>query len=142
MEENIARSIVLIVGARKITSLYMIRGLIELQRCPNVRITVAITNVREEISEVVRRGEPADFVPRLAKDDVVYAAGAPAMVDQVARLAARADAEFYCDPFEPSDADIGDGFLGRTLRRMRGFVQPDPVLSARPSAIDDVRMRA
>lgn len=126
LRENIARSISLIVGARQITSLYMINGLIELQRCPNVRITVAISDLQEEISDVVRRGEITDFVPRLAKDDVVYAAGAPAMVDRIARLATDADAEFYCDPFEASGTESSDGWLRRALRRASGGV-------ARPS---------
>jgi NAD(P)H-flavin reductase len=144
LRENIARTIALVVGAGRVASLYMIRGLIELQRCPNVSVTVAISNLQEEISDVVRRGELADFVPRLAKSDVVYAAGAPVMVERVTRLATDADAEFYCDPFEASGAEGSDGWLGRALRSVSGgFTRPSLAPGAQPSTIDcNVRLRA
>jgi NAD(P)H-flavin reductase len=131
LQENIARTIVLIVGGRKITSLYMIKGLIELQRCPNLRVTVAISNLQEEMSDVVRRGEITDFVPQLGENDVVYAAGAPAMVDRVGKLAADADAEFYCDPFEATGTESADGWLRRTLRSVSGgFNRPSLAVGA------------
>jgi NAD(P)H-flavin reductase len=118
LKENRSRTIALVIGARKAPSVYMLRGLIALRRNPNVSVTVAISNLQREMSDVVRRGEPADFVPHLGKSDLVYAAGAPAMVDRVASLAANADAEFYCDPFEPSGTENTYDRLRQSLRRV------------------------
>jgi NAD(P)H-flavin reductase len=143
LKEDRERSIALVVGARKASSLYMIEGLFQLWRYPNVDVTIAISNLQKEISNVVRRGDPVDFVPQLAKNDVVYAAGAPAMVERVASLAADADAGFYSDPFESSGAQSSDGWLGRTLRRLgEGLAQTGLFLRAESFAIDEARLRA
>ncbi len=69
LAEDHARPIDLIVGMRKAASFYMVEGLIGLLRHPNVRIMVAIGDLKEEQSEFIRRGEPSNFLPALTGDD-------------------------------------------------------------------------
>ena len=54
------------------------------------------------MSNAVRKGSPPDYLPALSPNDVVYCAGAPAMVEAVSRAAAAAGARCYSDPFEPA----------------------------------------
>jgi len=100
LAEDPQRQICLIVGTRTIQQLYMATGLVTLRRFPGVKFTIAASEVPESI-HIVRRGSPADFLPVLNDNDVVYAAGAPAMVLKVAEAAELADAEFHSDPFAP-----------------------------------------
>jgi len=142
LEENRSRPVEMIVGAREAASIYMVAGLVGLKRFPNVRITIAIGNLHREIPGIVRRGEPTDFVPALAKDDIAYAAGAPPMVDKVARIAADAGSEFYADPFEQSGADGGAGRLIHRLRRLVGKAGPDAGFGSELADIEGYRMGA
>lgn len=121
LRENPARRISLVVGVRKAESLYMAEALVALQRHPGVDVAVAIRDFEGEHSPAVRRGDPADLIPALTPQDVVYAAGAPAMVDLAGRLAMEIDADFHADPFEPSGAEGGEGWLTTALR---GIVSP------------------
>jgi NAD(P)H-flavin reductase len=133
LTENRARTIALVVGAREATSIYMVKGLVGLQRYPNVGVKVAIRNLHMKMSGVVRHGEPDDFVPRLTENDMVYSAGAPAMIDRVARLAANANAEFYCDPFEPSGTERTYDWLREAVRKVRdGFALRSPIPRTQP----------
>ena len=56
------------------------------------------------MSNAVRKGTPRDYLPALSPNDVVYCAGAPAMVEAISRTAAQAGAKCYSDPFEPAAA--------------------------------------
>ena len=69
----------------------MATGLVTLRRFPGVKFTIAASEVPESI-HIVRRGSPADFLPVLNDNDVVYVAGAPAMVLKVAEAAELAEA--------------------------------------------------
>lgn len=142
LRENRSRSIELVVGAREAASIYMVKGLVGLKHCPNVKITIAIDNLRREIPGAVRRGDPTEFVPRLTENDVAYAAGAPPLVDKVARMAADAGAEFYSDPFEPNGSDGGAGWLIHTLRRLVGKAQPDASLGRELADVGGQRIGA
>jgi 3-phenylpropionate/trans-cinnamate dioxygenase ferredoxin reductase subunit len=115
MNEWAERELVLVVGARRLESLYMIPALSHLARYRNVTI-IPVTSEPQTISTVVRQGRQTDHLPALSPRDLVYAAGAPAMVESVARIAREAGARCYADPFKPmSDDAEGAGLLSRTI---------------------------
>jgi NAD(P)H-flavin reductase/ferredoxin len=105
LAEDPKREIVVVAGARTIASLYMAPGLVQLQRFPNVRIVVTAGEVPAGIG-IVRRGGPADHMPQLLRTDIVYAAGAPAMIERIAEKADLVGADFYSDPFEPAAPNV------------------------------------
>lgn len=96
------RKMVIIAGARTLDSLYMVRALCKLARFSNV-IIIPVVSETQTVSNAVRTGRPTDYMPRLAPSDVVYTAGAPAMVESVARMASAAGAKCYMDPFGPEN---------------------------------------
>ena len=98
LEDPHKKPIVLVIGARNLKSLYMASALIDLNRRSEIELIVA-TNERPQY-EVVRHGAPADFLPELRPTDGVYAAGSPAMIEQIAQKATAAGSNFYADPFE------------------------------------------
>jgi 3-phenylpropionate/trans-cinnamate dioxygenase ferredoxin reductase subunit len=76
----------------------MLRALCKLAQFPNVTI-IPVVSETQEFSNAVRIGRPTDYMPALSASDVVYTAGAPAMVQTVARMARAAGAACYRDPF-------------------------------------------
>ncbi len=96
------REIVFVVGARTLKSLYMIRALCRLAHFPSVTIVPVVTEP-QTISDAIRAGTPIDHMPALSSSDVVYTAGAPAMVERVARMASAVGARCYTDPFTPQN---------------------------------------
>jgi NAD(P)H-flavin reductase/ferredoxin len=113
MKERPERELVFVVGARTLASLYMIPALCYLARYRNVTIIPVVTEP-QTLSNIVRQGRQIDHLPALSARDVVYTAGAPAMVDSVARIATGAAARCYTDAFEPH---------GRQSRRGLGPLQ-------------------
>jgi NAD(P)H-flavin reductase/ferredoxin len=99
MRERPERELVFVVGARTLASLYMIPALCHLARYRNVTIIPVVTE-QQSTSRIVRQGRQTDHLPALCARDLVYAAGAPAMVDSVARIATAATARCYADAFE------------------------------------------
>lgn len=99
IRERPQRELVLIAGARSIESLYMIPALCRIALFPGVTI-VPVVSQGETLTAAVLEGRPTDYLPALCPDDVVYAAGAPAMVEAVSHIAARGGARCYSDPFE------------------------------------------
>ena len=125
------REMVFVVGARALSSLYMIRALCQLAHYPRVAI-VPVASEAQTVSPAVRTGRPTDFMPRLSPSDVVYTAGAPAMVTSVARMAKAAGAGCYMDPFVPQ----GGGAEQPSLQaRVAAWLRSD----APPSAGDIAR---
>src|SRR5215475_2845123 len=112
--EQPRRELVLIAGARKLESLYMLPALCRLALFPNVTI-IPVVSEQQTMSNAVRKGSPLDYVPPLSRNDVVYCAGATAMVDAITRAAAEAGTRCYADPFEPavSNNDERTGLLAR-----------------------------
>jgi hypothetical protein len=93
---------------------------------PNVTI-IPLVSEPQNVSHAVREGRPAEHLPQLSPDDVVYAAGAPAMTDSVARMAKAAGARCYTDPFVAEASLSGEASL---MTRFTGwFNQPrhDPI---------------
>jgi 3-phenylpropionate/trans-cinnamate dioxygenase ferredoxin reductase subunit len=113
MNENPNRELVMIVGARTIDSLYMVRALCWLAACPNVWV-VPCVDKPQSASDAIRIGKPTEYIPQLRPDDILYACGGPAMVEAVATMAKAAGAKCYMDAFVPPP-DEGPGLMSRVL---------------------------
>jgi NAD(P)H-flavin reductase/ferredoxin len=100
--ERPQRELMFIVAARELRSLYSHSALCRLALFPNVTI-IPVVSEPQSFFPAIRVGRPTDHLPNLSPTDVVYAAGAPAMTEQVARIATAAGAKCYVDPFVSID---------------------------------------
>jgi 3-phenylpropionate/trans-cinnamate dioxygenase ferredoxin reductase subunit len=112
ISENPRRRIIMVVGARTLQSLYMVRALCLIARFPNVTV-IPVVETPPGVPDVIRIGKVTDFIPKLSPEDAVHVCGPMAVVDAVRRIAAEADAPCYSVPFVPQrgeDAgdDVGD----------------------------------
>lgn len=115
LREYPERRIMIIVGGRVIEALYMGEALARLARYPNV-LVVPVCSTPQNVTPAVMPGRPTDYLPLLLPTDVLYACGAPGMVDQVKAIAARSGAVCYADPFLPTAGDpVEDGVLTRAM---------------------------
>lgn len=103
LHENPRRSLTVIAGGRALPSLYMGPALARLARFPNVDVTLTCSGHRSPVG-AVRPGRPTDYLPRLSPADVVYACGAPSLVDTIKSVATRAGAVCFADPFMTTGA--------------------------------------
>jgi NAD(P)H-flavin reductase/ferredoxin len=134
LRENPERRMMIIAGGRSIESLYMGPALVKLARFPNV-VIVPVCSTPQSLTEAVQLGRPTDYLPRLVPSDVLYACGAPGMVDAIKSIAMHAGAVCYADPFLPSiDADQES-----VLRRAKGWLVPPLGRYLKPFAIDGLR---
>jgi 3-phenylpropionate/trans-cinnamate dioxygenase ferredoxin reductase subunit len=92
------RELTFIVAAKRLASFYMHGALCRLAQFPSVTI-IPMVSEPQSISPAIRRGLPTDYLSNLSSNDVIYAAGAPAMTEEVARIARAAGARCYADPF-------------------------------------------
>ena len=70
----------------------------------------------QTLSTAVRPGRPTDYLPRLLPTDVLYACGAPGMVDAIKSTAALIGAVCYSDPFLPAPNDaVEESVLTRAM---------------------------
>jgi NAD(P)H-flavin reductase len=99
--EQPRRQLIFVVAARSLQSFYMHPALCRLALFPNVKI-VPVVSEPQDVTPAIRCGRPIDCLPKLSRHDVVYAAGAPAMTESVARLASAVGAVCYTDPFLPN----------------------------------------
>jgi NAD(P)H-flavin reductase/ferredoxin len=133
LRENPGRMMMIIAGGRTIESLYMGPALVQLARFPNVLI-VPVCSTPQNLTDAVKLGRPTDYLPRLLPTDVLYVCGAPAMVDSIKSIAARAGAVCYADPFLPTTEDAVEegvltrarGWLAATSREMGEFTLDRP----------------
>jgi NAD(P)H-flavin reductase/ferredoxin len=95
------RELIFVVAARQLQSLYMHAALCRLALFPNVTIIPTVLEP-QSVSAAIRLGRPTDHLPNLSPNDVVYASGAPAMTERVARIAKAAGAKCHTDPFQSS----------------------------------------
>jgi naphthalene 1,2-dioxygenase ferredoxin reductase component len=111
-----------VVGARRSQNLYMSDALKWLRESGVSDLVLSCSG--ESTGEIpdVRTGRTTDFLGTITPSDTVYAAGAPAMVEAVKRMAAAAGAQCYADPFTASTT--GRTFLGR-LRQALETADPD-----------------
>lgn len=115
LRENPERMMMIIVGGRTIESLYMGPALMRLARFPNVRV-VPISSTPQTLTKAVWLGRPTDYLPHLLPTDVLYACGAPGMVDAIKSIAAHIGAACYADPFLPTTDDVAsEGVMTRAL---------------------------
>lgn len=115
LRENPERRMMIIAGGRSIESLYMGPALVRLARFPNV-VIVPVCSTPQSLTDAVQLGRPPDYLPRLVPSDVLYACGAPGMVDAVKSIAMRAGAVCYADPFLPTtDHATEESILVRTM---------------------------
>lgn len=116
LRENPERRMMIIAGGRTIESLYMAPALVKLASFPNV-LVAPICSTPQSLTKAVMPGRPTDYLPRLLPTDVLYACGAPGMVDAIKAIAARVGAVCYADPFVPSTDDtIDEGILVRAVQ--------------------------
>jgi 3-phenylpropionate/trans-cinnamate dioxygenase ferredoxin reductase subunit len=115
LRENPERLMMIIAGGRSIDSLYMGPALAQLAPFPNV-LVVPVCSSLQTSSKGVKPGRPTDYLPRLLPSDVLYACGAPAMVDSIKSIAARIGAACYADPFVPTTDDtVEENVLTRAM---------------------------
>jgi 3-phenylpropionate/trans-cinnamate dioxygenase ferredoxin reductase subunit len=125
LRENPERMMMIIAGGRTVDALYMGPALARLAGFPNV-IVVPVCSTPQTLSNAVKLGRPTDYLPHLLPTDVLYACGAPAMVDAIRSIAARNGAVCYADPFLPTTDDTVEenvltramGWLAATRRRV------------------------
>lgn len=108
LAENPEREIVLAAGTRRLTSFYMAPALEQAGGYSGVTTIAAIEELSKPYGSI-QAGAITSHLPQLCESDIVYGAGAPALVEALALKAAAAGASFYADPFEPS------GHTGRRL---------------------------
>ncbi len=142
LRERPQRSILLIVGARTLKDLYMVKALGMMATCPHVRIIVTCEE-RQTLSPVIMPGQPADYLPPLLSRDVVFAAGPAALVDAVGEAAAVSGAAFYGEAFLPAGEEDSRGWLSRVLSRAgSGLTDPPPKVPSRTPVSLQPRLHA
>ena len=115
LRENPKRRMMIIAGGRTLESLYMTPALARLGRFPNVFV-VPVCSTPQTLTTAVKRGRPVDYLPRLLPSDVLYACGAPRMVDSIKSIAALIGAACYADPFLPTTDDtVQESVLTRAM---------------------------
>ena len=132
LRENPERSMIIIAGGRTIESLYMGPALAQLARFSNVHV-VPVCSTPQTSTNAVMLGRPTDYLPRLLPTDVLYACGAPGMVDSIKSVAAHIGAVCYADPFLPTTDDTVEesvltramGWLGVPASRQTGQLARD-----------------
>lgn len=113
LRENPERMLMIIAGGRTIESLYMWPALERLASFPNV-LVVPVCSTPQTLTNL---GRPTDYLPPLLPSDVLYACGAPGMVDSIKSIAARIGAVCYADPFLPTTDDtVEESVLSRATR--------------------------
>jgi NAD(P)H-flavin reductase/ferredoxin len=120
LRERHDRQMMIVVGGRSKESLYMALAFRRLLRFPNVLI-VPVCSSAEPLPSGILPGRPTNYLPNLVPSDVVYACGAPGMVEAVTSVAQQSGATCYADPFLPTPDDaVGPGGLTSVMRRFRG----------------------
>ena len=116
LRENPTRRMMLIAGGRSIESLYMGPAFARLASFPNV-LAVPICSTPQTLTKAVMLGRPTDYLPRLLRSDVLYACGAPGMVDAIKSIGAHTGTVCYADPFLPTTNDtVEESVLTRAMQ--------------------------
>jgi NAD(P)H-flavin reductase/ferredoxin len=136
LAENPHREIVLMAAAKTISSLYMAPAFRRLRNHRNIQLIPMVSEKPASVARIVRKGRPTDHMPRLYPDDIVYACGAPQMVDAVKDIVLEAGATFYADPFTPQHGSHDDdGIVSRAMAWLNALVP----MSGRARG-EDIRM--
>jgi len=133
MEENPWREIVLMAASKTMSSLYMGPAFRWLRDYPNMQLIPTVSEKPANIARSVRKGRSTDHMPTLTPDDIVYACGAPQMVDAVKDLALAAGATFYADPFTPQHGSHDDdGIVARAIAWLSTIVPVPGCVGSEP----------
>ena len=125
LREDPEREMTIVAGGRTLESLYMVPALVQLARFPNVHV-VPVCSTRQNLSRAVKPGRPTDYLPGLLPTDVLYACGAPGMVDSIKSIAAHIGAVCYADPFLPSTDTVEESVLTRAMGWLSGSTSRQP----------------
>lgn len=143
LRENPNRIMMVIAGGRSLESLYMGQALMRLGSFPNVRV-VPVCSTPQSVTNAVMLGRPTDCLPALLPTDILYACGAPAMVDSIKAIAAQTGAVCYADPFLPSNTDTvkesAPGLTSKPWLIVPTRRQKRPHASERPRTHGDLPM--
>ena len=137
LRENADRRIMVIAGGRSVDALYMGPALASLARFPHVRVVPVCSDPKAAI-EGLYVGRPTDYLPRLLPTDVLYACGAPGMVEAIKSAAAVVGATCYADPFLKTTDDT---FAGRVMARAKGWFAASATKSENRTPYDRSRAR-
>ncbi|MCW2285395.1 3-phenylpropionate/trans-cinnamate dioxygenase ferredoxin reductase subunit [Rhodoblastus acidophilus] len=102
------REIVVVVGAGSVADFYMAPALWRLVAFPKTQV-ISVLRHADRRHPDLPAGSPVDFIPALSSHDIVYACGAPRMVEAVGAIARASGATCHSDPFVPAH-NAGDGF--------------------------------
>lgn len=103
------REIVVTVGANSVGDFYMAPALWRLVAFPKTQV-ISVLRQPDRAHPDLPVGSPVDHMPALSPTDIVYACGAPRMVEAVAAKARASGACCYIDPFVPAQHHGDDGF--------------------------------
>lgn len=118
LRENPLRRIVLLAASRKLATLYMAPALDLASRYANVKVAACVEELTQKHG-LLLAGDPIGHLPKIANDDIVYAAGSPKLVDAVGDAAQANRALFYADPFEPEIRPSSSGWLDNAKAWLR-----------------------
>jgi len=124
IQERPRRRIVIVVGARTVKSLYMIKALCTLARYPDLTV-IPVVETPQNVTPIVRTGRVTDYIPELSAEDTVHACGSPWLVEEVSRMAVAAGARCHGEPFVPQDAN--ESTWSRALEWLNGTKRHPPV---------------
>jgi hypothetical protein len=114
-------------------------ALARLARFPNVRV-LPVCSTPQSLTNAVWQGRPTDYLPQLLPADVIYACGAPAMVDAIKEIAAQCGVVCHADPFLPTTSDTADdSVLSRAMARSMSWLAVPASRQVRQLALDRPR---
>lgn len=118
LRENPHRRMMVIAGGRTRDALYMEAALGQLSRFPNV-LVVPVCSGPNGAGGGVKAGRPTDHLPQLLASDVLYACGAPEMVQAIRSIAGRVGAVCHADPFVASrEEERKESAIERAAKRL------------------------
>lgn len=118
LRENPHRRMMVIAGGRNRDALYMGAALGQLSRFPNV-LVVPVCSGPHAAGGGIKAGWPTDHLPQLLASDVIYACGAPAMVEAIRAIAGRVGAVCHADPFVASrEEERKESAIERAAKRL------------------------
>ena len=84
------------------------QALVKLTRFPNV-LVVPVCSTPQALPSAIMPGRPTDYLPRLLPTNVLYACGAPGMVESIKSIAAHVGATCQADPSLPNADGKSEG---------------------------------
>jgi 3-phenylpropionate/trans-cinnamate dioxygenase ferredoxin reductase subunit len=115
------REIVVVVGAGSVADFYMAPALWRLVAFPKTQVISVLRNPDRRHPDLPA-GSPVDYMPALSAHDIVYACGAPRMVEAVGAVARAAGACCHADPFVPAHG-AGGGIWDAVARAVASPLQ-------------------